>query len=568
MPKNLLLADDSITIQKVVGITFAGEDFKITAVDNGEDAISRARELRPDVILADVVMPRRNGYEVCEAIKADPALQHIPVLLLAGTFEAFDESRARAARADGHIAKPFESQALINKVKELLGIPLAQPGPGAQIAASARAPQRPAPSFAATPVPSPGAVRPPASPAPGGQAVGRPSPGIAPPGARPPMPAAPIARPGLQPPPASARPGMPPSARPPMPGMPLGARPSVPPPGSKPPLPGVPTPAGRPPIPAPPVMSSPRPPGVAPGVRPFAVPPPSPAPLPFARPAQSPMAATPPSPRPAPAPAETMQRRDSLKLDAPAHSSPSNSSFELDWSDVDVSEELPESMKGTVLPDLGKTAIPARAAAPPRAPSGPAFSELTSPTPAQATRATPGAPAPIPSADVVPLDELDFGESAFAAPPRPAVQPAPEAEPVELPMLEAEEEIELTPVSEPTPSVAETRAEIGEPDAAPLPAQAGAEISPAAGWPARGASAASEWLVARGVPDLTPAAIARAPAGAPAPVPSDGGEAQLRDALSRASREVIERIAWEVVPQLAETIIREQIDRLVKERQR
>jgi len=268
-----------------------------------------------------------------------------------------------------------------------------------------------------------------------------------------------------------------------------------------------------------------------------------------------------------------MQRRDSLKLDAPARSSPSNSSFVLDWSDVDVSEELPESMKGAVLPDLGKAAIPARAAAPPRAPSGPAFSELTSPTPAPAARATltgaaPGAPAPIPSADVVALDELDFGESAFAAPPRPAVQPAPEAEPVELPMLEAEEEIELTPVSEPTPTVAETRAEMGEPDAAPLPAQAGAEGSPAAGWPARGASAASEWLVARGVPDLTPAAIARAPAGAPAPVPSDGGEAQLRDALSRASREVIERIAWEVVPQLAETIIREQIDRLVKERQR
>src|SRR5512135_1974167 len=100
MPKNLLLADDSITIQKVVGITFAGEDFRITAVDNGEDAIARTRELRPDIVLADVVMPRKNGYEVCEAIKGDAELGKIPVLLLAGTFEAFDESRARAARAD------------------------------------------------------------------------------------------------------------------------------------------------------------------------------------------------------------------------------------------------------------------------------------------------------------------------------------------------------------------------------------------------------------------------------------------------------------------------------------
>src|SRR5512138_2371017 len=126
MPKNLLLADDSITIQKVVGITFANEDFKVTSVDNGEDAITKARELRPDVILADVVMPRKNGYEVCEAVKGDPSLRSIPVLLLAGTFEAFDEARARAAKADGHIAKPFESGALINRVKELVG--LAAPG--------------------------------------------------------------------------------------------------------------------------------------------------------------------------------------------------------------------------------------------------------------------------------------------------------------------------------------------------------------------------------------------------------------------------------------------------------
>src|SRR6266545_4067021 len=74
-----------------------------------------------NLLLADVVMPRKNGYEVCEAVKGDPGLRHIPVLLLAGTFEAFDESRARQARADGHIAKPFESQALINKVKELTG---------------------------------------------------------------------------------------------------------------------------------------------------------------------------------------------------------------------------------------------------------------------------------------------------------------------------------------------------------------------------------------------------------------------------------------------------------------
>ncbi len=138
MPKNLLLADDSITIQKVVGITFANEDYKVTSVDNGEDAINKARELRPDVILADVVMPRKNGYEVCEAVKGDPGLRSIPVLLLAGTFEDFDEARARQVRADGFIAKPFESQALIAKVKELTGAAPAAAAPAPAAASCAR----------------------------------------------------------------------------------------------------------------------------------------------------------------------------------------------------------------------------------------------------------------------------------------------------------------------------------------------------------------------------------------------------------------------------------------------
>ncbi|MCM2334693.1 MAG: response regulator, partial [Anaeromyxobacteraceae bacterium] len=130
MPKNLLLADDSITIQKVVAITFANEDYAVTTVDNGEDALAKARARKPDVVLLDVLMPRKNGYEACEAFKADPALAGVPVILLAATFEAFDENRARAVRADAWIQKPFESQALINKVKELVegATPVAAPG--------------------------------------------------------------------------------------------------------------------------------------------------------------------------------------------------------------------------------------------------------------------------------------------------------------------------------------------------------------------------------------------------------------------------------------------------------
>ena len=123
MSKKLLLADDSITIQKVIGITFANEDYSLCVVDNGDAALEKARVELPDLILADVFMPGKNGYELCAAIKAEAGLQQIPVLLLAGTFEPFDEAKARKAGADGWIAKPFESQALIDRVEELLARP-------------------------------------------------------------------------------------------------------------------------------------------------------------------------------------------------------------------------------------------------------------------------------------------------------------------------------------------------------------------------------------------------------------------------------------------------------------
>jgi len=142
MPKTILLADDSVTIQKVVAISFASEDVTVVTVDNGDDAITKAREIRPDIVLADVVMPGKNGYEVCEAIKADPELAQIPVLLLTGTFEAFDESRASEVGSAGHIAKPFEAQSLINEVRGLIDAAAASatPPPAPAVAESAEDP--------------------------------------------------------------------------------------------------------------------------------------------------------------------------------------------------------------------------------------------------------------------------------------------------------------------------------------------------------------------------------------------------------------------------------------------
>jgi CheY-like chemotaxis protein len=119
--RKLLLADDSVTIQKVINLTFSDEGIEVTTVGNGELAISKLDELQPDIVLADVFMPGRSGYEVCEHIKRDERFRHIPVLLLVGSFEPFDEAEARRVGADDYLTKPFQSiRQLVSKVTSLL----------------------------------------------------------------------------------------------------------------------------------------------------------------------------------------------------------------------------------------------------------------------------------------------------------------------------------------------------------------------------------------------------------------------------------------------------------------
>jgi CheY-like chemotaxis protein len=116
----LLLADDSVTIQRVIELTFADEDVHVIAVGDGKQAIDRVQQERPDIVLADIGMPERDGYEVASFIKGNPQLAHIPVLLLTGAFEPIDETRARAVGCDGVLVKPFEPQMVINRVRDLL----------------------------------------------------------------------------------------------------------------------------------------------------------------------------------------------------------------------------------------------------------------------------------------------------------------------------------------------------------------------------------------------------------------------------------------------------------------
>src|SRR5713101_1248144 len=120
MGKKILLADDSITIQKVIELTFSDEDFDVVTVGNGRLAVEKVQEVRPDVVLCDIIMPEKDGYEVCDFIKRNASLSHIPVLLLTGAFEPFDQERAARVGCDGFLAKPFEPETLIAKVKDLL----------------------------------------------------------------------------------------------------------------------------------------------------------------------------------------------------------------------------------------------------------------------------------------------------------------------------------------------------------------------------------------------------------------------------------------------------------------
>jgi len=117
----ILVADDSSTVRNVVIHAFRGTDVEVLEAASGEDALEVARRELPDLVLCDVLMVGMTGYEVAEALAADPATSRIPVLLLTGPFEPFDEERATRSGAVGYLAKPFEPRVLVERVRSLLG---------------------------------------------------------------------------------------------------------------------------------------------------------------------------------------------------------------------------------------------------------------------------------------------------------------------------------------------------------------------------------------------------------------------------------------------------------------
>src|SRR5262245_20321196 len=120
MRATLLLADDSVTIQRVIELTFANEDVRVITVSDGQEALEEIDSQRPDIVLADVSLPKVDGYGISSHVKESNELKEIPVLLLTGAFEPIDDDKARDCKCDSVLVKPFEPQELISRVRELL----------------------------------------------------------------------------------------------------------------------------------------------------------------------------------------------------------------------------------------------------------------------------------------------------------------------------------------------------------------------------------------------------------------------------------------------------------------
>ena len=119
MPK-VLLADDSTHAQRMATKILAGEDIQVVTVSNGEAAVKKLPEGGFDVVLADVFMPGRTGYEVCSFVRSSPKLAHMPVVLVVGQLEPYNQEQGRKVQADAVLKKPFEASDVVTTVREML----------------------------------------------------------------------------------------------------------------------------------------------------------------------------------------------------------------------------------------------------------------------------------------------------------------------------------------------------------------------------------------------------------------------------------------------------------------
>lgn len=119
----ILIAEDDENIRNILKFTLEGKGYEVTAVGDGKAALEQARALKPSLVMLDVMMPHKNGLEVCYELKNDPKMEHIPVLILTAltqTSTKSDDYWKTRSRADDFITKPFRSADLVKRVETLL----------------------------------------------------------------------------------------------------------------------------------------------------------------------------------------------------------------------------------------------------------------------------------------------------------------------------------------------------------------------------------------------------------------------------------------------------------------
>lgn len=124
MPR-ILIADDEPNLVLALELLMKREGYEIRTVGDGEAAIAAAAAFRPDLILLDVMMPRMDGYEVCQRLRADPTLRDIAVVMLTAKGREVEKEKGMALGADVYITKPFSTREVVRTVKEVLA---AKPG--------------------------------------------------------------------------------------------------------------------------------------------------------------------------------------------------------------------------------------------------------------------------------------------------------------------------------------------------------------------------------------------------------------------------------------------------------
>jgi two-component system alkaline phosphatase synthesis response regulator PhoP len=121
MSKKVLIADDEPNIVISLEFLLRREGFEVLVAVDGEEALAKARAERPDLVLLDVMMPKMNGFDVCQALRADPELASMRVLMLTAKGRETEVSKGLGLGADGYMTKPFSTKDLVEQVRLLLG---------------------------------------------------------------------------------------------------------------------------------------------------------------------------------------------------------------------------------------------------------------------------------------------------------------------------------------------------------------------------------------------------------------------------------------------------------------